>query len=143
VSTRADTEQGFDNFNGSSRLTMICEGGVLCRLRGIRGRVEVGKSGGGLCYGYQVRRVISPGEPAATGDREIVQVQAEVIRRIFRDYAAGVSPMALAKRVNAEHVPGPGGAGWNPSTIHGNPSRGTGVLNNELYIGRLVWNRLR
>jgi site-specific DNA recombinase len=29
------------------------------------------------------------------------------------------------------------------STIHGNPTRGTGILNNELYIGRLVWNRLR
>ena len=28
-------------------------------------------------------------------------------------------------------------------TIHGNRQRGTGVLNNELYIGRLVWNRLR
>jgi hypothetical protein len=45
-----------------------------------------------------------------TGDREIVPVQAEVIRRIFRDYAAGISPMALAKRLNAEHVPGPGAA---------------------------------
>ena len=111
--------------------------------RGLRGRVELGKSGGGLCYGYQVRRVTNPGEPTATGDREIVLVQAEVIRRIFRDYAAGVSPMALAKRLNADHVPGPGGASWNPSTIHGNPARGTGVLNNELYVGRLVWNRLR
>ena len=35
------------------------------------------------------------------------------------------------------------GAPWNPSTIHGNPPRGTGILNNELYVGRLVWNRLR
>lgn len=30
-----------------------------------------------------------------------------------------------------------------PSTIHGNRQRGTGILNNELYIGKLVWNRLR
>jgi hypothetical protein len=66
-----------------------------------------------------------------------------VIRRIFRDYATGVSPKALAKRLNAERCPGPGGAPWNPSTIHGNPARGTGILNNELYVGRLVWNRLR
>ena len=111
--------------------------------RGIRGRVELGKSGGGLCYGYQVRRVISLGDPAATGDREIVQVQAEVIRRIFRDYAAGVSPKALTKRLNGERCSGPNGKPWNPSTIHGNPARGTGILNNELYVGRLVWNRLR
>ena len=31
---------------------------------------------------------------------------------------------------------------WGPSTINGNAARGTGILNNELYIGRLVWNRL-
>ena len=29
------------------------------------------------------------------------------------------------------------------STINGNASRGTGILNNPLYIGKLVWNKLR
>ncbi|WP_299861649.1 recombinase zinc beta ribbon domain-containing protein [uncultured Roseobacter sp.] len=29
------------------------------------------------------------------------------------------------------------------STINGNRQRGTGILNNELYVGRMVWNRLR
>ena len=29
------------------------------------------------------------------------------------------------------------------STIYGNWRRGTGILNNELYLGRLVWNRQR
>ncbi len=29
------------------------------------------------------------------------------------------------------------------TTIRGHASRGTGILNNELYIGKLVWNRLR
>ncbi len=28
-------------------------------------------------------------------------------------------------------------------TIYGNPDRGTGILNNELHVGKLVWNRLR
>jgi hypothetical protein len=42
-----------------------------------------------------------------------------------------------------EGVKGPFGARWNPSTIRGNAARGTGVLNNQLYVGRLVWNRLR
>jgi site-specific DNA recombinase len=110
--------------------------------RGLRGRVALGKSGGGLCYGYRVSRA-NNGSADATGDREIVSVEAEVVRGIFRDYAAGLSPKALAKRLNAERRPGPGGAPWNPSTIHGNPARGTGILNNELYVGRLVWNRLR
>jgi site-specific DNA recombinase len=110
--------------------------------RGLRGRVELGKSGGGLCFGYKVTRATNGGV-AVPGDREIAPAEAEVIRRIFRDYAAGLSPKALAKRLNAELCPGPGGASWNPSTIHGNLARGTGILNNELYIGRLVWNLAR
>jgi DNA invertase Pin-like site-specific DNA recombinase len=59
--------------------------------RGLRGRVELGKSGGGLCFGYRVTRATHDGV-AGTGDREIVAAEAEVIRRIFRDYAAGLSP---------------------------------------------------
>src|SRR5690606_5400467 len=47
------------------------------------------------------------------------------------------------KQFNKEAIPGPSNKAWGPSTIHGNPDRGTGILNNELYIGRLVWNRLR
>ena len=49
----------------------------------------------------------------------------------------------MAKRLNREQVPGPCGGKWSPSTIHGHHARGTGILNNELYVGRLVWNRLR
>ena len=41
------------------------------------------------------------------------------------------------------HDPDTGEQVRGPSTIYGNWRRGTGVLNNELYIGRLVWNRLR
>ena len=50
---------------------------------------------------------------------------------------------AIAFELNKEGVSGPQGAKWGPSTIHGNPKRGVGILNNELYVGRLVWNRLR
>jgi site-specific DNA recombinase len=39
--------------------------------RGLRGRVELGKSGGGLCYGYRVARPASFNEPT-TGGPEIV-----------------------------------------------------------------------
>ena len=36
---------------------------------------------------------------------------------------------------------GPGGRSWGDTTIRGQRDRGTGLLNNELYVGRLVWNR--
>ena len=111
--------------------------------RGLRGRVEAGKSGGGNSYGYDVVRGAGPDGQPLTGERRINAQQAAIVRRIFEEYAAGVSPRAIAKELNAEGVSGPLGGTWGPSTIHGNRQRGTGILNNELYIGRLVWNRLR
>ncbi|PSL13475.1 recombinase family protein, partial [Shimia abyssi] len=53
------------------------------------------------------------------------------------------SPRAIAFGLNRDGIPGPRGKTWGASTLHGNVQRGTGILNNELYIGRLVWNRLR
>ncbi|WP_342723734.1 recombinase family protein [Bradyrhizobium sp. B097] len=111
--------------------------------RGLRGRVADGKSGGGLCFGYDVvRQFAANGEPIR-GDRTINGEEAAVVRRIFADYIAGKSSCAIAFELNKEGVPGPQDAEWGPSTIHGNPKRGVGILNNELYVGRLVWNRLR
>ena len=63
------------------------------------------------------------------------------MRRIFEEFVAGSSPRAIAKRLNAEGVPGPGGRDWRDTTIRGQFDRGTGFLNNEIYTGRLVWNR--
>lgn len=108
--------------------------------RGLRGRVEMGRSGGGLCFGYDVVRTADPDD---RGEREINPIEAAVVRRIFRDYLAGQSSRTIAMTLNEEGIAGPQGKEWGPSTIHGNPKRGTGILNNELYIGRLVWNRLR
>ena len=45
--------------------------------------------------------------------------------------------------LNRDRVPAPGGGDWGFSTIVGNPTRRTGLLHNELYVGRLVWNRQR
>ena len=61
----------------------------------------------------------------------------------FAEYASGKSSRAIAKELNANGVQGPGGRLWNDYAIHGNRRRGTGILNNELYVGRLVWNRQR
>ena len=111
--------------------------------RGLRGRVEAGKSGGGNSYGYDVVRTIDANGEPVRGERKINKREAKIVRRIFEDYAAGSSPRAIVKQLNKKGVPGPSRKGWGPSTIHGNRQRGTGILNNELYIGRLVWNRQR
>jgi site-specific DNA recombinase len=110
--------------------------------RGLRGRVKLGKAGGGVSFGYRIVRTFENGV-VSTGEREIVPEEAEIIRRIFKQYVAGASPKQIAKDLNRDAIRGPSGALWNPSTIHGNPKRGIGILHNELYIGRLVWNRQR
>jgi site-specific DNA recombinase len=110
--------------------------------RGLRGRIEDGKSAGGLCYGYRVVKALNGGT-ITTGEREIEPAEAAIVERMFRDFVTGVSPKQIAKNLNREGVPGPFDGPWSPSTIYGNAKRGTGILNNELYVGRLVWNRLR
>ena len=111
--------------------------------RGIRGGVEKGKSGGGLCYGYNVVKDISAAGEPIRGERAINEAEAEIIRRVFREFAAGISPRSIARRFNDERIPGPDGALWTNSTLRGHAVRDTGLINNELYVGRLVWNRLR
>ncbi|MEM5477568.1 recombinase family protein [Pacificibacter sp. AS14] len=77
------------------------------------------------------------------GQRVINATEAAVVRRIFSDYLVGVSPKKIAFALNNEGIAAPTARHWGPSTIYGNRERGTGILNNELYNGRLVWNRLR
>ena len=112
--------------------------------RGLRGRVEHGKSGGGIAYGYDVVKHFDANGEALKGERAINDAQAAIIRRIFEEYAMqNRSPKAIAAKLNEEAIPAPSGQAWGQSTINGNRRRGTGILNNELYIGQLVWNRQR
>ncbi len=111
--------------------------------RGLEGRVRQGRSGGGIAYGYVIANEVDACGEAIHGGRGVNEAEAAVVCRIFEDYAAGRSPRTIAQALNREGVPGPRGMAWGSSTINGNIKRGTGILNNELYIGRLLWNRLR
>ena len=109
--------------------------------RGLRGKVESGLSGGSLPYGYEVvKKFDANGEPVR-GERRVNEEQAAIVRRIYREYIQGRSPRAIALQLNKEGVPGPTGGQWSPSSINGNRRRGIGILNNEIYIGVIVWNR--
>jgi DNA invertase Pin-like site-specific DNA recombinase len=79
--------------------------------RRLRGRVEAGKSGGGNAYGYRVVRSLTD-QGVATGEREIDSEQAAVVLRIFREYASGDSPKAIARRLNGEGIEGSSGGPW-------------------------------
>ncbi len=111
--------------------------------RGMRGNVEAGKSGGGKAYGYDMPRTFDARGELIRGDRTINEIEADTITDIFNRYASGESPRSIAMDLNAKGIKGPTSKGWGQSTINGNAKRGTGILNNELYIGRMIWNRLK
>jgi hypothetical protein len=103
--------------------------------RGLSGQVERGYHAGGQAYGYR-----SIAESA--GHRlEIDESSAPWVRWIFNHYAAGWSTQKIAYRLNELAVLAPRGKTWAVSAIYGSPAKGCGILNNELYIGRYIWNR--
>ena len=103
--------------------------------RGQAGRVRDGLVAGGITYGY------AP-VPGKRGERLIVDEEAEIVRRVFAEYVAGWTPRDIAINLNRDKVRPPRGKYWSAGTIHGNRARGSGLLSNALYDGRLVWNKV-
>ena len=109
--------------------------------RGLKARARGARATGGLAYGYTA-------EPCADGGKRIIVKPAEaaVVRRIFERYAEGQGLKALAHELNAERVPAPTPRGvrakegaapsWAPTSLRE-------MLRNDLYRGRLVYNRSR
>lgn len=104
--------------------------------RGLGGVVRQGRNPGGDLYGYTPRK----GEP---GVLDINPETSAIVKRIFEEYVAGASPRVIAAALNADNIPAPRGGQWNASTINGNTARGQGLLLNERFVGRVVWNKRR
>jgi site-specific DNA recombinase len=104
--------------------------------RGQAGRVREGLSGGGITYGY----VPVSGK---RGERAIIEDEAAIVRRVFAEYVAGNTPRDIAIGLNRDGIRPPRrGSFWSASTLQGNRARGSGLLSNALYDGRLVWNKV-
>ena len=61
--------------------------------------------------------------------------------RIYSEFAADKSAIDIAKGLNADGIPSPRGGEWGASTIRGDPKKFTGILNNPLHRGILIWGR--
>jgi len=64
----------------------------------------------------------SEGKPVR-GERKINEAEAVVVRRIFREFAAGKSPRAIATDLNRDGIPGPFGRTCGDMTIRGQPGQ--------------------
>ncbi|HEU0045107.1 recombinase family protein [Sphingomonas sp.] len=112
--------------------------------RGQRGAVSEGRAPGGLAYGYRRANRLDERGDIVRGLREIDSDEAEVVVRIFTEYAAGRSPRAIASGLNADGIKAPrSAASWRTTTILGDRQRHTGMLNNRTYAGVMVYNRTR
>lgn len=100
--------------------------------RGQTGIAMSGASAGGLPYGYRV---------TTRTQRAIDPEQADIVRRIYREYLAGHSPRQIAADLNRDGIPSPRGSTWAVSAIYGDRKRGIGILANPIYAGRQIWNR--
>ena len=98
-------------------------------------RFRDGQNPGGLAYGYALDFVSDARGDRIPGHRRIVPEQAETVVLICEQYAGGRSLHDIAIELNGRGIPGPRGGQWSASTINGNKARGTGILNNRLYIG--------
>ncbi len=138
------TADGYDT-NARGRKVMRIARGMINELylddlrekvhRGLAGQFDRGMSAGGRSYGYR-------SEQTAHGYRLVIdEAQAEVVRWIFECFVEGWAPMTIAHELNRRGIPSPRGGTWASSALHGSAARGLGLLHNELYAGRVIWNR--
>lgn len=108
---------------------------------GMKTAVRKGSASTCLAYGYKLGLKYDANGDRIPGIREIDEDKAKIVVRIFEEYASGVSPRDIAKGLNAERISGPRGSKWRDTAIRGHVSRGTGILNNQMYLGRMIWNK--
>ena len=113
--------------------------------RSLRERHKRGYSAGGRIYGYTSEE--------ADGDykRRIVDpAQAPIVAEIFERYAEGESAKAIVRDLNERGIPSPGSfwklnerraQGWPHTTLLGSETKASGILRNEIYTGRVQWNK--
>ena len=118
----------------------------------LRLRHAMGKNPGGVAYGYEKRIEHDRNGERIKGFQQIVPGQAAIVVRIFDEFAAGMSPGQIVRRLNEENVPPPRSGkrdkapslkapAWTPNTLTGNAERGTGILNNLLYTGQRPYQK--
>ena len=110
--------------------------------RGQKARVEAGYAASSCAYGYRpVRGVVDAKGRNVNGVREIDEAAAQVIRRVYDEYIAGRKIPKIIEDLNADGIPAPNGGLWKRNAIMGGAKKQEGILRNEIYLGKLIFNR--
>lgn len=111
-------------------------------MRGLEGQKLRGYSTGESVYGYKSHpvgelRLNKKGQPKYEGlVHKIYEEEANIVRRIFKEFLTGKSINAIVQSLNEEKVPTRRNGDWNNSTI----SR---ILKNEKYMGVWTWRKYK
>ena len=110
--------------------------------RGQKARVEAGYAASSCAYGYRpVRGVVDAKGRNVNGVREIDEAAAQVIRRVYDEYIAGRKIPRIVEDLNRDGIPAPNGGLWKRNAIMGGVLKQEGILRNEIYTGKLIFNR--
>ena len=110
--------------------------------RGHRARVAAGFAASSCAYGYRtVRGVVDDRGRYINGVREIDPEAAAVIQRVAEEYIAGRSIPDIVTGLNQDGIPAPRGGLWKRNALMGGAKKQEGILRNEIYTGKIIFNR--
>jgi site-specific DNA recombinase len=104
-------------------------------------KARAGHVTGGRLFGYGNVAIVGAAGTRSHVEREVIETEAAVIRRIFELSAAGQGMKAIAKTLNAAGVPSPRAQqgrsqSWAPSSVRA-------VLFHDAYRGVITWNKTK
>jgi site-specific DNA recombinase len=110
--------------------------------RGHKARIAAGFAASSCAYGYRVVRGVLDHKGAnVNGVREIDEAAAAIIRRIYQEYINGRKIPAIVAGLNGDGIPAPAGGLWKRNALMGGAKKQEGILRNEIYLGKLIFNR--
>lgn len=105
---------------------------ILRTSVGRRMAAAEGRSVGKAAYGYR-------SVPGSRGVLVVEPTEAEVVRRIFREYAQGASVRSIVIGLNHDRIPSAKGRAWSDAAL---ASR-CGLLARTIYVGKVTFGATR
>jgi DNA invertase Pin-like site-specific DNA recombinase len=121
---RTMAEDGVDSAYESDKISQRV-------TRAMAAKAVAGEVHGRAPYGYQRRYELTPAGKRVVAGQVEHPAEAEVVRRIFKDLAAGESLRAVTAALNADQAPSRSGKPWTTASVRG-------IALNYAYVAKRV-----